>query len=104
MKRLHMAEESICIRWIPTWVDQKMAPSLLTFVALSSILFLGLQILHHRAKQYHRLSHVPGPWIAGIFPRLWTIISTARNTLHLDHAAVLKKYGRWCHTSNVSSY
>lgn len=79
-----------------------MALPLLTSL-LAFILLFALNICHHRAKQYHRLSHVPGPWIAGIFPRLWTIISTARNTLHLDHAAVLKEYGKWWHELNTSS-
>ncbi|QDS75022.1 hypothetical protein FKW77_005880 [Venturia effusa] len=65
----------------------------LLLLGLALGLFLGLKISYYRVKQYFRLSHVPGPWIAGIFPRLWTILSTARNTLHLDHAAVLKKYG-----------
>ncbi|KAE9975775.1 hypothetical protein BLS_002409 [Venturia inaequalis] len=53
-----------------------MALPLLTSL-LAFILLFALNICHH----------------PGIFPRLWTIISTARNTLHLDHAAVLKEYG-----------
>ena len=50
------------------------------------------RFLHGFITQYFILRHIPGPFGSG-WSRLFIIRSTYKNTLHLDFAAAIKKYG-----------
>ena len=60
---------------------------------LSAVLALLLaRYLINVTKQYLRLRHIKGPFGSG-WSRWFIISSTYNNTLHLDFAAAIKKYG-----------
>ncbi|OCT52373.1 hypothetical protein CLCR_11071 [Cladophialophora carrionii] len=45
------------------------------------------------AASYHRLRHIPGPWLAR-FSQLWLLNVTSKGDLYLAMEGVIEKYGR----------
>lgn len=57
-------------------------------------------------RQYRRLSHIKGPWLATVSP-LWMFYYACQGTLYLAVEGALKRYGEPCverrHTSVLTS-
>jgi hypothetical protein len=58
--------------------------------AIPILLLIGYLI--HLCLSYRRLSHIPGPWLAG-WSNLWLVGAVYRKQCHLELYKLAQKYG-----------
>jgi hypothetical protein len=67
---------------------------LLYAVGLYILLTVVAWYLAYSYLSYRRLSHIPGPWLAG-WSSLWLVGAVGRKKSHLEFYEVEKKYGQF---------